>query len=92
MRVLRSSVKELQRLLAFSFNSTGQLLGDFTSKSAPNPASPHAYANYRVTREIYREMFGEPFPESGDAWQKIDTQSVNKAARDMLQRDTEMFD
>lgn len=77
--------------LAFSFNSTGQLLGDFTSKSAPNPASPHAYANYRVTRDIYREMFGEPFPESGDAWQKIDTQSVNKAARDLLQRDTEMF-
>ena len=77
--------------LAFSFNSTGQLLGDFTSKSAPNPASPHAYANYRVTREIYREIFGQPFPESGDAWQKIDTQSVNKAARDLLQRDTEIF-
>jgi len=77
--------------LAFAFNSTGQLLDDFASKSAPNPASPHAYANYRVTRDIYREMFGEPFPESGSVWQKIDTQSVNKAARDLLQRDTEML-
>jgi len=77
--------------LAFSFNSTRQLLDDFTRKSAPNPASPHAYANYRVTRDIYREMFDESFPESGNAWQKIDTQSVNKAARELLQRNTEML-
>ena len=71
--------------LAFAFTSTRQLLDDFSSKSAPNSASPHAYANYRVTREIYREMFDKPFPESGNPWQGINTQTVNKAARDLLQ-------
>lgn len=77
--------------LAFASASTRQLLDDFTSKSAPNPASPHAYANFRVTRDVYREVFDAPFPESGDPWQVIDVHSVNKAARDLLQRDTNML-
>jgi hypothetical protein len=77
--------------LAFASASTRQLLDDFTSKSALNPASPHAWANYRVTRDVYQEVFGEPFPESGDAWQEISMQSVNATARDLLRRDTEML-
>ena len=75
--------------LAFASTSAGHLLNDFTSKSASNPASPHAYANHRVTREIYREMFDKPFPASGNPWQEINTQSVNKAARDLLRHNTE---
>ena len=75
--------------LAFASTSTRQLLDDFTSKSASNPASPHAYANYRVSRDVYREIYDKPFPETGNAWQGITTQSVNKAARDLLQRATE---
>jgi len=78
--------------LAFAANSAEHLLNDFTKKSANNPASPHAYANYRVTREIYREMFDKPFPASGNPWQEINTQSVNKAARDLLRRNTESVD
>jgi hypothetical protein len=78
--------------LAFASTSTRQLLVDFTSKSANNPASPHAYANYRVTREIYREMFDKPFPASSDPWQEINTQAVNKAARDLLRRNTESLE
>ena len=77
--------------LAFASSSTRQLLDDFTSKSASNPASPHAYANYRVSRDVYREMYDKPFPESGNAWQGITTQSVNKAARDLLQRETKLL-
>ena len=75
--------------LAFASTSVEHLLNDFTSKSASNPASPHAYANFRVTREIYREMFGKPFPASGNPWQEINTPSVNKAARNLLRRNTE---
>ena len=78
--------------LTFASTSTGHLLNDFTNKSANNPASPHAYANYRVTREIYREMFDKPFPASGNPWQEINTQSVNKAARDLLRRNTESLE
>jgi hypothetical protein len=59
--------------LVFASTTTRRLLDDFTSKSAPNPASPHAHANYRVTREVYREMYGEPFPESGNPWQEVST-------------------
>ena len=77
--------------LAFAFNSARQLLDDFTSKSAPNPVSPHAWANYRVTRDIYQEVFGKPFPESGDPWQEINTQPVNRAARELLRRDSELL-
>ena len=77
--------------LAFASTSARRLLDDFTSKSAANPASPHAYANYRVSRDVYREMYDKPFPESGNAWQAITTQSVNKAARNLLQRETEIL-
>jgi len=74
--------------LVFASTSTRRLLADFTRKSAPNPASPHAYANYRVIQDVYREIFGESFPKSGNPWQEVSTQSVSSAARDLLQRNT----
>jgi hypothetical protein len=77
--------------LVFASTSTRQLLDDFTSKSARNPTSPHAYANYQVIRDVYREVYGEPFPESGNPWQGVSTQSVSAAARNLLQRNTEML-
>jgi len=77
--------------LVFASTSTRRLLDDFTHKSALNPASPHAYANYRVTRDVYREMFSEPFPETGNPWQSVNTSSVSLAARDLLRRNTELL-
>jgi hypothetical protein len=77
--------------LIFASTSLMRLLDDFTDKSALNPASPHAYANYRVTRDVYRELFGEPFPESGNPWQEVNMQSASTAARDLLRRNTEML-
>lgn len=77
--------------LAFAATSTRRLLDDFSSKSALNPASPHAYANYRVTRDVYQEIFNAPFPVSGSPWQDIRTNSVNAAARNLLQRNTEIL-
>jgi len=77
--------------LVFAFTSTRQLLDDFTSKSAPSPTSPHAFANYRVTRGVYREMFDKPFPDTTNPWQGVSTQSVSAAARSLLQLDTELL-
>jgi hypothetical protein len=77
--------------LIFASTSLLRLLDDFTQKSAPNPASPHAYANYRVTRDVYREMFGKPFPDSGSPWREVSTRAVNAAARDLLQRNSRML-
>ena len=77
--------------LVFASNSLKRLLDDFTNKSALNPASPHSYANYRVTRDVYREMFAEPFPESADPWQEVSAQLVSTTARDLLRANTEML-
>jgi hypothetical protein len=57
--------------LVFASTSLMRLLDDFTNKSALNPDSPHTYANYRVTRDVYREISGAPFPESGNPWQQV---------------------
>ncbi|MBT8060224.1 MAG: hypothetical protein KJO33_11545 [Gammaproteobacteria bacterium] len=74
--------------LAFAFNSLVRLLRDFTVKSAQNPDSPHALANFRVTRDIYAELHERPFPEDGDPWEYVSTERVNRAARSLLDRHT----
>jgi hypothetical protein len=74
--------------LAFAFNSLVRLLRDFTVKSAQNPESPHALANFRVTRDIYAELHERPFPEDGDPWEYVSTERVNRAARTLLERHT----
>ncbi len=75
--------------LVFASTSQRRLLDDFTTKSALNPDSPHSYANYRVTRGVYRKLYDHPFPDSANPWQEASTQSVRKAARDLLQQNTE---
>jgi hypothetical protein len=74
--------------LAFSSKTTMQLLADFTRKSARNPEAPHAYANYRVTRDVYREVENAPMPDSADPWSQINSARVNRAARTLLEADT----
>jgi len=44
-----------------------------------------------VTRDVYREMFSEPFPETGNPWQDAITPSVSAAAKDLLRRNTDML-
>ncbi len=75
--------------LVFASNSMRSLLDDFTAKSAPNPGSPHTYANYRVTRDVYRVLFDQPFPGSIDPWREANAQSISSAARGLLQQNTE---
>lgn len=75
--------------LAFSSKTTTQLLDDFTRKSAMNPEAPHAYANYRVTRDVYRKINNTPMPESGNPWAQINTAKVSRAARALLEADTQ---
>jgi hypothetical protein len=78
--------------LAFASTSLATVLDDFTGKSADNPDSPHAWANYRVTRDLYREMFGGPFPESGNPWAGADPAAVNSTARVLLKQNTERIE
>ncbi|MBT8054686.1 MAG: hypothetical protein HKN57_00875 [Xanthomonadales bacterium] len=74
--------------LSFAFNSLRRLLDDFTRKSAPNPASPHAYANYRVIRDLYRSIYSRPLPNTGDPWVNVNAESVARTARKLLERNT----
>ena len=74
--------------LAFANTTQRRLLDDFTAKSAPNPDSPHALANYRVTRDLWRELFGTEFPGGDQAWMSISRTKVNRAARRLLAGDT----
>jgi hypothetical protein len=74
--------------LAFSVKTTTQLLNDFTRKSAINPEAPHAYANYRVTRDLYAAIKQAELPGSSDPWSQVSTARVNRAARSLLEADT----
>lgn len=74
--------------LAFSSKTTARLLDDFTRNSAGNPEAPHAYANYRVTRDVYREIHDSPMPGSGNPWAQVNMDRVNRAARSLLEADT----
>jgi hypothetical protein len=74
--------------LAFASASLRSLLDDFTIKSSPNPESPHTFANYRVTRDIYLAMHGAPLPGSGNPWLNVDTSTVNKTARELLKQNS----
>jgi len=74
--------------LAFASVSLRGLLEEFTARSAMNPEAPHAEANYRVTHDLYAELYGRPFPGNSDAWMTLNTNKVNRAARRLLQRDS----
>jgi hypothetical protein len=78
--------------LVYASSSTIRLLRDFTAKAAPNPASPHALANYRLIRDLYREIHGAGLPATGDAWAAVSTPRVQRAARDLLARHTRLWE
>jgi len=75
--------------LAFAVTTLRRILEDFTHKSAENPESPHALANYRVTRDLYHELYGVALPENGTNWLSLNAGKVNRAARELLARNTE---
>jgi hypothetical protein len=74
--------------LAYAFSTAHRILEDFTAKSAPNPSSPHAMANYRLTRALYLELFGRDFHESSDTWKNVSSERINRAARNLLEDNT----
>jgi hypothetical protein len=74
--------------LAFASSSQRRLLDDFTAKSALNPDSPHAEANFRVTRDLWDVLYGTPFPGGSQAWMTVSRDKVSRAARRLLKRDT----
>lgn len=74
--------------LAFASSSMPRLLNKFTGNGAANPDSPHAFANYRVSRDLYQAIFGSPLPETGKPWHRVGADKVNPAARALLAEHT----
>jgi hypothetical protein len=74
--------------LAFASTSLHRLLRDFTANGADNPKAPHAYANYRVVRDVYQAIFQRPLPEHLDPWVIVGPDKVNPVARELLEKHT----
>ena len=77
--------------LAFASTTMRRLLDDFTSKSAPNPSSPHAFANFRVVRDVYRSLYSMPLPDRGDPWVNVNPDAVSRTARELLDQNTALL-
>ena len=75
--------------LAFTGNNVSALLRQFANNSAEHSESAHAVANYRVSRDIYREVFHREMPEYLDPWQLLGPERVGPAARHLLKNDSE---
>jgi hypothetical protein len=74
--------------LAFAAQTARRLLEDFSTKGAPNPASPHAAANYRVVRDMYQGLYGTDYPDGDGVWITVGASQVNGVARRLLERHT----
>lgn len=73
--------------LAFANRSLPGVLEDFTAKAAQNPGSPHAMANWRVSRDVHYQLYGVEMNENSADWSSIDVGIVNRVARKLLKRD-----
>jgi hypothetical protein len=75
--------------LAFAGEEVSALLRQFSNSGEADSTSAHAAANYRVSRDIYRQIFQRDLPANLDPWQQLGPDRVAPAARKLLQRDTD---
>jgi len=75
--------------LAFAGNQVSSLLRQFANSGLAGSPSAHSAANYRVSHEIYREIFQQDMPEYLDAWALLGPDRVAPAAVRLLERDTD---
>lgn len=78
--------------LAFASSTLPRILKKFTDNGSDNPDSPHAYANYRVSRDLYRTLIGRELPESGNPWLLTSADKINPVARALLDKHTELLE
>jgi hypothetical protein len=75
--------------LTFAQKSLESLLSGFSAKAANDPASPHAAANHRVIRDLYRALHGAELPLGFDGWEALNGARINRAAHALLKQDTQ---
>ena len=77
--------------LAFASSTLPRILKKFTDNGSANPKSPHAYANFRVSRDLYKALFGSRLPETGNPWLRAGAEKVNRVARNLLDEHTRLM-
>jgi len=75
--------------LAYAGNRVSGLLRHFSNSGTANSPSPHAAANFQVSRNIYLEIVGQEVPPHPDPWQFLGPDRVGPAAIRLLQQDTQ---
>lgn len=75
--------------LAFSGPEVSALLRQFSNSGEADSIPAHAAANYRVTRDVYRQIFQMDLPANLDPWQQLGPDRVAPAARILLQQDSQ---
>jgi len=78
--------------LAFVGGSAAGLLAAFAADADANGPGAHARANNRVTRDMYREMFGVEMPVGLKTWAVSGAYDVNPAARVLLERSSSQLE
>ena len=78
--------------LAFADHTARRILQDFAEKSAQNPTSPHAMANWRVIHDTYWALFREEMAEGFDDWAQLNAGDINRVARELLASKTEQHE
>jgi len=75
--------------LVYAGNRVSGLLRHFSNSGAANSPSPHAAANFQVSRNIYLEIVGQDVPQHPDPWQFLGPDRVGPAAIRLLLQDTQ---
>ncbi|MEE8258105.1 MAG: hypothetical protein V3R20_00290, partial [Sphingomonadales bacterium] len=71
--------------LAFSDESTFDLLNKFTQHAAKVENAPHPLANWHVINDLSREFLNGEWPESAEDWEKIPAFEIQAFAKKLLQ-------
>ncbi len=75
--------------LAYAGNLVSSTLRQFANNGVADSPSAHAAANYRVSHEIYWEIFQQEMPEHLDPWTLLGPDRVAPAAIRLLEKDTD---
>lgn len=74
--------------LAFARTTLPRIVANFTANSVPNRDSPHAFANYLVTRDLNRTIFDTDITATSRSLQDVSTEQIHAAARALLENHT----
>lgn len=77
--------------LSLARTSLFYLIGFFIDNANAQSHNGHEAANYCVIRDLSGRLFHQPFQKDLQAWKKLDTAAINKAAAAILRENTALL-